>query len=116
MENLETRNLIVPYRVCPTRKGIIKMKLLTKEILGALPKLGDQDESGESAIAHVKFFDPYSSWTWYATEFDGEDTFFGVVCGMEREMGYFTLSELMSIGGRIERDKFFKCCPISECG
>ena len=91
------------------------MKLLTKEILGALPKLGDQDESGESAIAHVKFFYPYSSWTWYATEFDGEDTFFGVVCGMEREMGYFTLSELMSIGGRIERDKFFKCCPISEC-
>lgn len=31
------------------------------------------------AVAHVKYFTPDSQCTWYATEFDGEDTFFSVV-------------------------------------
>jgi hypothetical protein len=30
-----------------------------------------------------------SSWTWYSTEFDGEDLFFGLVVGFETELGYF---------------------------
>ena len=28
---------------------------------------------------YVKFFDPWSQWTWYATEFDGKNEFFGIV-------------------------------------
>ena len=51
------------------------MKLLTKENREALPPLyTNEDKEDPNAI--VKFFTPFSSWTWYATEFDGKDTFF----------------------------------------
>ena len=47
----------------------------------------------------------------YATEFDGEDTFFGLVVGQETELGYFSLSEMQSIRGPgglgIERDLYW---------
>ncbi len=59
-------------------------------------------------MAHVKFFTPDSNWTWYATEFDGQDTFFGLVDGLDKELGYFSLAELEQVKGRmglpIERD------------
>ena len=56
----------------------------------------------------VKFFTPDSVWTWYASEFDGDDLFFGWVDGIEQEPGYFCLSELQAARGpfglHIERD------------
>ena len=83
------------------------MKLLTKENLKKLPKLGKGD-----GTAYVKFFTPDAQWTWYATEFDGEDVFFGLVDGFEKEIGYFTLYELKKIRGAlglpIERDLHWK--------
>ena len=84
-------------------------KLLTKELAAKLPELYSQDGKGEEAVAVVKFFSPYTGWRWYATEFDGEDTFFGLVEGFETELGYFSLQELESVtvfGGvpAIERD------------
>ena len=76
-----------------------------------LPLLYSQEPLGEDAIVFVKFFTPDSSWTWYATEFDGDDTFFGLVDGHERELGYFSLAELRSargpLGLSIERDEHF---------
>jgi len=95
------------------------MKLLTKEIRKMLPKLGEQSSIGTNdTVAYVKFFTPWSNWTWYAMEFDGEDTFFGYVSGIECEFGTFSLRELKSIQGtfglKIERDKFFKPTKISE--
>lgn len=70
------------------------------------------EEKGLDAVAVVKFFTPDSNWTWYATEFDGDDLFFGLVDGFEKEIGYFRLSELKSVKGAlglpIERDMFFK--------
>lgn len=94
------------------------MKLLTKEILEKLPKLYTQEEKGLDAIAIVKFFTPDSNWTWYATEFDGEDLFFGLVEGFEKEIGYFRLSELQSVKGAlglpIERDIYFKPKTLRE--
>jgi len=87
------------------------MELLTKEIRQAFKKIGSQEhvEMGEQ-VCVVKFFDPTGSWTWYATEFDGEDTFFGLVDGFELEWGTFSLSELQSVKGRfglgIERDRY----------
>ena len=52
------------------------------------------------------------SWTWYASEFDGEDIFFGLVIGFVAEFGYFSLSELKSVRGPlglpVERDLHFK--------
>ncbi len=92
------------------------MDLLTKKIIKKLPRLYEQEGMGIDAIAYVKFFTPWSSWTWYATEFDGEDIFFGLVDGSEKEMGYFSLSELRSIcepnGLKIERDFYFKPTSI----
>ena len=94
------------------------MMLLTKANRKDLPALYSQDGKGGDAIAVVKFFDPTGSWTWYATEFDGEDTFFGLVDGHEKELGYFSLSELKSVRGRfglgIERDRYFTPKPLKE--
>ncbi len=87
------------------------MVLLTKELRKKLPTLYSQEEKGLDAVAIVKFFTPDSNWTWYATEFDGKDTFFGLVDGFEKELGYFSLSELQNVKGAlglpIERDRYF---------
>ena len=89
-----------------------KMKLINNEIKRVLPKLYEQDGKGLNAIAYIKFFTPDSNWSWYVTEFDGIDTFFGLVDGFEKELGYFSLSELQSVKGplglKIERDLYFK--------
>lgn len=95
------------------------MKLLTAENRKDLPPLYSQDSKGDSAIAHVKFFNPAGAGTWYATEFDGKDTFFGYVTGLgEDELGYFTLSELESVrlrfGLKIERDMYWTPCTLAQ--
>ena len=94
------------------------MKLINDEIKRVLPKLYEQDSKGLNAIAHVKFFTPDSNWTWYATEFDGSDIFFGLVDGLYKELGYFSLSELKSIKGplglKIERDLYFEPTTLEE--
>lgn len=94
------------------------MVLLTKDVLKKLPPLYSQEEKGLDAVAVVKFFTPDSNWTWYATEFDGEDLFFGLVDGFEKEIGYFRLSELKSVKGAlglpIERDMYFKPKTLKE--
>ena len=84
------------------------MKLLTKEILDKIPNIHGQ--SGMDARVYVKFFQPWGSWTWYATEYDPEgEEFFGYVDGLEGELGYWRLGDLTGIEGpfglRIERDK-----------
>ena len=96
------------------------MKLLTQEILKRLPKLYSQ-ENVEDPKVQVKFFTPTSSFTWFATEFDGEDTFFGIVYSHlcpEGELGYFSLSELQAVKGSlglgVERDKWFSPKLLSE--
>ena len=94
------------------------MKLLTQEIRRKLPPLGSQDSLGSKAVAHVKFFTPDSNWTWYATEFDGQDTFFGLVDGHEKELGYFSLSELQAVRGpmglAVERDLYWQPKTLKE--
>ena len=95
------------------------MELLTQELRKKLPPLYSA-ENTKDPIAVVKFFHPLSQWTWYGVEFDGSDTFFGVVIGHERELGYFSLSELQSLGkdGKtlpIERDLYFQPTPLSQC-
>ena len=91
--------------------------LLTDAIRQRLPKLYSQ-EAVEDPIAQVKFFTPDSQWSWYPVEFDGEDLFFGLVIGFERELGYFSLSEIEAcrgpLGLPIERDLHFAPMPISQ--
>ena len=94
------------------------MYLLPDEIRAQLPPLYAQDSQGDGAIAYVKFFTPDSNWTWYATEFDGKDLFFGLVQGFEEELGYFSLTELVNNRGplrlAIERDLHFQPTPLAQ--
>ena len=93
------------------------MELLTSEIRRRLPALY-ATEHERDPVAQVKFFSPWLNWTWYVTEFDGDDVLFGRVEGFEREWGYFNLSELESLRGpggvrAVERDMHFKPTQIS---
>jgi hypothetical protein len=95
------------------------MKLLTQELRKKLPPLYATEQTPMAEkLAVVKFFTPWTSWTWYGVEFDGEDRFFGLVDGFEREFGYFSLAELESIRGpaglTIERDLHFEPTRLVE--
>jgi hypothetical protein len=83
-----------------------------------LPPLYSGEKFGLDALAQVKFFTPDSNWTWYASEFDGEDIFFGLVSGFEIELGYFSLKELQEtlgmLGLPIERDLHFEPQTLKE--
>lgn len=95
------------------------MKLLTKELRKKFPKLyASEKKKPEDIKIIAKFFNPVGSWTWYATEFDGEDSFFGFVVGDFPELGYFSLQELESVrlplGLRIERDLYYGEHTLAE--
>ena len=94
------------------------MKLLTKAIEKQLPALYANEEVEDPKLL-VKFFTPDSNWTWWASEFDPEQRlFFGLVDGLEREWGYFSLDELESargpLGLKIERDMWWTPVKASE--
>ena len=93
------------------------MKMLTKEIEKKLPPLYSQ-EHVEDPLCRVKYFTPWSSWTWFGIEYDPiERIFFGYVEGQEKELGYFSLSNLECVKGpaglKIERDLYFHPVPLS---
>ena len=98
------------------------MKLLTKELIKKLPPLRSQSEKESKDIPIIiKFFHPFSEWTWYVAE--GEQTesgdweFFGLVRGDFVELGSFMLSDLESLKVRglgIERDMYFGNHTIAE--
>jgi hypothetical protein len=95
------------------------VELLPKDVKDTLPPLYSQEGKGMDAIAQVKFFAPTSNWTWWATEYDPENrTFFGLVEGFERELGYFTLDELQEakgpLGLGVERDLYWDPKPLKE--
>lgn len=93
------------------------MKMMTKALRKELPKLYSQDGLGMEAVAIVKYFHPFSSWTWYATEFDGDNTFFGLVDGFDKELGYFNLSDFENTklrGLPFERDLYFKPTKLED--
>jgi hypothetical protein len=102
------------------------MQLLTKEIRQKLPPLYSCEDKQPSEIkVVVKFFTPWSHWTWYAVEGSPVDAngyydtdqpkvdfiFYGWVEGDFPELGYFSLSELQSVRGPfglgIERDHYY---------
>ena len=99
----------------PSPTGIHLLDAKSRE---QLPELYSGEERGLDTLAQVKFFTPDSNWTWYASEFDGEDIFFGLVVGLEVELGYFSLSELQSVRGpwglAIERDLHFAPKTLRE--
>ena len=94
------------------------VELLPKDVREKLPELYANEELGLAAQALVKFFTPDSSWSWYCSEFDGNDICFGLVIGFEAEFGYFSISELESVRGPlglpIERDLHFEPKSLEE--
>ena len=98
------------------------MMLLTKVDRRRLPKLGVTDGHGMNAIAYVKIFSPVGRYTFFVTEFDGDDTLYGYVLSPMTpdydEWGYVSLKELettivwSSLG--MERDYHFKPKPMKE--
>ena len=95
------------------------MNLLPGYIRSQLPKLyATKHIPPADKIAVVKFFTLDASWSWYVCEFDGKDTLFGFVIGLEAEWGYTSLSELQSVRGpmglRIERDRYWRPKPMRE--
>jgi len=91
--------------------------LLPEEVRNQLPPLYSQEHVADPMVI-CKFFTPDSNWTWYALEFDGQDIFFGYVVGFEKELGYFSLSEMTDargpLGLPIERDLHFTPMKLSE--
>jgi len=109
------------------------MMLLTAEIKKNLPALyANETKTPAETLVQIKFFTPDANWTWYVTEGSPVDAdgyydtdkpkvdwmFFGLVDGFEQELGYFSLSELMSIRGRlglpVERDRYFDPISLEE--
>lgn len=98
------------------------MKLLTKEIMRRLLRLGATDGGKGEQVVQVKLFCPWSNWTWYVLEADPQENddvlFFGLVKGHESELGYFSLRELENLRGpgglRIERDRYYDPRTLKE--
>ena len=96
------------------------MKLLTKELEQNFPALYSTEEKKPEEVKVIaKFFCPWSSWTWYATEYDPQtQIFFGFVRGHFDELGPFSLDELESIKGplgwTIERDLYLGEQTLAE--
>ena len=77
-----------------------------KELLASIPPLGaDPDTPLRDTLVHARFFDPASSWQWYVIEFDGHETFFGLILSRRVAVaGQFTLTELSSIDAHPSED------------
>jgi len=110
-----------------TNKRVRGMKLLSKEIRKKLPPLYAQEDKGGKAIVYLKLFTPDGSFTWYLTEGSpitddsGKEVdfhFFGLVDGLEKELGYVALSELESVRGPlglpVERDLWWEPKTLDE--
>lgn len=95
-----------------------KSNLINQDLRKVFTQIGSQEHLADPMII-AKFFNPCGSQTWYAISFDEiSNCCFGFVTGMGfDELGYFSIDELESLvlpfGLRIERDLFFKSCPLS---
>ena len=92
---------------------------ILKSLAAKLPKLGETADQSDPT-AWIKLFTPDGGWTWYIVEYDPEDEIcFGLVHGLETELGSFSLAELREIRGAlglpVERDIHFTPRPISKC-
>lgn len=90
---------------------------MTDKLLNRFEEVGSQ-ENLEDPIVVAKFFHPYSSWIWYATEYDPENKeFFWRVKWDFPELWYFSLEDLETIelmGLPIERDLYREEKPLSQ--
>lgn len=92
--------------------------MFDQESRAKLPELSENIAQRWEAKAQVKFFTPDGSWVFYASEFDGENTFYGLVLGTVTVLGYFSLSGLNSLrvpgGVPVKRDVNFEPKTLRE--
>jgi hypothetical protein len=81
----------------PTKLAQFKAALKARQT----PPLYSQEDQGMNVIATVKLFDPCGRWTWFITEWDGNDCAFGYVSGHCGELGYIDLQNLANTKGRL---------------
>ena len=97
-------------------------ELMTEKLAATIPTLYANENVADydTVLAVAKLFSPYSNWTWYITELDpATGTCFGLVEGLERELGYFDLTELAETNilgdvPAVERDLFWEPRTIGE--
>jgi hypothetical protein len=103
------------------------MKLLPDDLLRKLEaqdpvKIG-HELSQEEELVIAKFFTPDANWTWYAVSASpdpetGDVQLFGLVDGLEQELGYFWLSQLKEVRGKlglpVERDLYWEPIPLNR--
>ncbi len=88
------------------------MKLMTKKLEAALPAIYAQEKAGDDAVVHAHYF-TNTGWHWFVTEYDADrKEFFGLVCGMETELGYFSLVDFFEANGKVERDLYWVPCSL----
>lgn len=103
----------------------MKHALLTEIDRKRLPLLNSQ-AGVQDPVAWVRFFNPYGDGVWLVIEFDGNNTFFGLIqINGNSNLGYFSLSALENkkafiawkvhpdLPG-IERDSWFRPRPLSQ--
>jgi Protein of unknown function (DUF2958) len=81
----------------PRKLGQFKEALTLRDT----PAIYAQEAKAEEAVVYIKLFDPCGSWTWFITEWDGDDQAFGLVRGHCDELGYCSLTELASVEGAL---------------
>lgn len=92
--------------------------LIPLELQDKIPKLYETEEQ-EDPIAYIKLFTPDSNWTWYITELsiDKNICFGYVVSAYDKELGYFSLEEILQLKGdlglKVEKDLSFKETRLS---
>ena len=97
-------------------------QLMTQKLAETIPAIYANEKVADydTVLAHAKLFSPYSNWTWFITEMDPETgQCFGLVEGLEQEIGYFDLTELAEttvFGGvpAVERDLHWEPRTIGE--
>ena len=102
--------------------GRRRHKLMTKELADTIPPLyaNDRADDPNAVVARVKLFSPYTGWRWHITEWDPETGLcFGLVEGLEVELGYFDLTDLaeVTVFGSVpaaERDLYWAPMTLGE--
>ena len=97
-------------------------QLMTERLADTIPALYANENVADydTVLAHAKLFSPYSNWTWYITEMNpATGTCFGLVDGLERELGYFDLTELAEATvfdgvSAVERDLYWEPMTLGE--
>ena len=97
-------------------------QLMTEKLADTIPAIGATENAPDydEVLAPAKLFSPYSNWSWYITEMDRQTgQCFGLVEGLDTELGYFDLTELAEttvLGGvpAVERDLYWQPMTLGE--